>query len=231
LARVIKRCSIQRTTSDDNAVYILDSEALSKKVRQHNRHSPKEEADLIIEEAQLRASEIISQAESEAESIRASAYEEGRLKAIHELEEQRSALEEYRKELESNAEAQLQKFWDEIEPELLKLAVDIAEKILRKEFSEHEDYVLTTVKSALYQLRDKKQVKIRVNPSDHEFVRSHKDDLISSFDGIGSLEVIEDRRVDQGGCVIESANGNLDARITTQLEQVKRALLEECHGS
>ncbi|HOP79879.1 MAG TPA: FliH/SctL family protein, partial [Armatimonadota bacterium] len=47
-----------------------------------------------------------------------------------------------------------------------------------------------------------------------------------SCDGIRAVEVIEDRRVDKGGCLIESGNGYLDARIDTQRKEVERALTE-----
>lgn len=230
MGRVIKCNSIPNASVSGGAVYVLDCEAVSRRSSDKNSVSPHDEAKMILSEAREEAARIVSDAQAEAENIRVLAYEEARQVAIRELEEQKSLLIKHREELESNVENQLEQFWIDIEPELLKLAVKIAEKILRREFNEHQDYVLTTVKSAISQLRDKKNIKIRINPADYEFLRTHKDELASTFDGVSSLEVIEDRRVDQGGCVIESTNGDLDARISTQLEQVERALLEECHG-
>lgn len=230
LGRVIKSNSIPNASVSHEAVYLLDCEAMSRRSSDKNCVSPHDEAQMILSQAREEAARIVSDAQAEADNIRMLAYEEGRQAALQELEEQKSLLIKYREELESNVENQLEQFWIDIEPELLKLAVKISEKILRREFNEHQDYVLTTVKSAISQLRDKKNIKIRINPSDYEFLRTNKDELVSAFDGVSSLEVIEDRRVDQGGCVIESANGDLDARVSTQLEQVERALLEECHG-
>jgi flagellar assembly protein FliH len=40
------------------------------------------------------------------------------------------------------------------------------------------------------------------------------------LDGARQLEIIEDRRVGRGGCVIETSAGTIDARIDTQFEQI-----------
>lgn len=230
MGRVIKSNSIPNVSVSNDAVYVLDCETISRRSKDKNCVAPHDEAQMILSQAREEAARIVFDARAEAENIRVLAYEEARQAALQELEEQKSLLMKHCEEVESNLEHQLEQFWIDIEPELLKLAVRIAEKILHQELNEHQDYVLTTVKSAISQLRDKKNIKIRINPSDYEFLRTHKEELVSTFDGVSSLEVIEDRRVDQGGCVIESANGDLDARVSTQLEQVERALLEECHG-
>ena len=124
--------------------------------------------------------------------------------------------------------AQLQEeregFFDRIEPELVRLAVSIAEKILDQELELRPELVVDMVRSAMKRLRDRERLIVRVNPRDFEQVRSARDDLIGAVDGVRKLEVVEDRRVDPGGCVIESQNGTLDARIRTQVGEITRAL-------
>jgi len=115
-------------------------------------------------------------------------------------------------------------FFDRIEPEVVRLSVSIAEKILGRELELRPEAVVDTVRSAVRRLRDREQLRVSVNPRDFEHVRSARDDLISAVDGVRALEVVEDRRVDPGGCVIESQNGTLDARVKTQLDQLAAAL-------
>ncbi len=115
-------------------------------------------------------------------------------------------------------------FFDRIEPELVRLAVSIAEKIIDQELELRPELVVDMVRSAMKRLRDRERLRVSVNPRDFEHVRSARDDLVSAVDGVRKLDVIEDRRVDPGGSVIESQNGTLDARIKTQLDEITRAL-------
>ncbi|MCL6518671.1 MAG: hypothetical protein K6T99_02455 [Armatimonadetes bacterium] len=220
-AKVVAQCE---------PVYVVTCDTEIKKRRKGSTSSPQDQARVVVESAKEEAAQILENANREAEAIRAAAYNEGYQAGLRELNAEKEALAERAALVEKEAEKQLVEFWAEIEPELLKLAVEIAEKIIRHELAENNKYVLSTVKTALYQLRDRREIKIRVNPNDYELVRSHKDELICSFDGVHELEIIEDRRVDQGGCVIESANGELDARIATQLAEVERALMEAAHN-
>ncbi|MDI6826903.1 MAG: FliH/SctL family protein [Armatimonadota bacterium] len=219
-----------KVVAPSKSVYVVACETDVKKRRKVSASSPQDQARAIIESAKEEAAQILENAQLEAESLRTAAYNEGYQAGLQELDAQKQALAVRATEIENEVEKQLADFWAKIEPELLKLAVEIAEKIIRHELAENNEYVLSTVKTALYQLRDRREIKIRVNPNDYELVRNHKDDLVCSFDGVHSLEIIEDRRVDQGGCVIESVNGELDARISTQLGEVERALMEAAHN-
>ena len=57
-----------------------------------------------------------------------------------------------------------------------------------------------------------------------------RDDLLSLLDGIKNLEIVDDRRVGDGGCVIETNAGTIDAKIETQLAEVERALANAIEG-
>lgn len=199
-------------------------------VRDPLAHEPPEaRAKSIVELAQEEAEALVRTARLEADSIRAQAYREGLEMARHEFDQDRADLAERVAQTIRNVERQLDDFWTAIEPDVLKLAVDIARKVIHREISENQEVVLNMVKIALYQIRDRQSLKIRVSPTDYELLREHKEEIMSSCDGMRSLEILEDRRVEQGGCLIESDNGNLDARIGSQIREVERALLEAVH--
>ena len=209
-------------------IYIVDTQVhVSKKNAQMSQKlTPEQAVKKKLEDAGIEADEIIENAKIEAEIIRNTAYQEGYQTGMGELDEKRDDLEKRAKGIEKEAEKQIEEFWKTIEPELLKLAVDISRQIIGKQIEEDDTYVLTTVKNGLHQLRDKREIKIRVNPEDFEFMRTRKDEITMSCEGLNSVEIIDDRRVGQGGCLIETSNGDLDARIETQLGEVERALLE-----
>jgi len=117
-------------------------------------------------------------------------------------------------------------FFARIEPELVRLAVSIAEKVVQRELELRPETVLDLIRSGMKRVRDREVLRVSVNPRDVERVKEARDDLVSAVDGVRKLEVIEDRRVDPGGCVIESPNGTLDARISTQLDEISRVLAD-----
>lgn len=188
--------------------------------------SPEDAARAIIAQAEADAQALASEAAAEAESIRSSAYNEGYERGLRQLDETRQEVAAQIGRIEADAAEEIERFWTSIEPELLKLSVEIAGKIVRHHIDDTDGFVLTTVKEGIRQLRDRQDLKIRVNPEDYNLMREHKEDAASSCDGIKNLEIIDDRRVDAGGCIIESGNGDLDARIETQLSEAEKALLE-----
>lgn len=191
--------------------------------------SPEDEAALILQRARDEAEALIAEARREGERIRTAAYEEGRQAADEELNAAIARLDQYKVELEAQVTSQVEEFWTSVEPELLKLAVDIARKIVRREVAENREFIFDAVRAGLHQLAERQNLKIRVNPSDYQFVREHRADLVAGFE-TEQMDVIEDRRVDEGGWAIESPNGHLDGRIETQLREVEKSLLETCHN-
>ncbi len=190
---------------------------------------PQVRAKSIVEKAREEAEEMVSSARAEADGIRAAAYREGYDTARKAFDLERAEIVEHLADTLEDTRRQVDEFWITVEPEILKLAVDVARKVVHKEINESPDVVLNTVKIALYQIKDRQALKILVNPADYELLREHKEEIMGSCDGMRSLEIVEDRRTQQGGCLIEAENGNLDARIDTQLREVERALMEAAH--
>jgi flagellar biosynthesis/type III secretory pathway protein FliH len=180
----------------------------------------------IVEQARIEAEGIIAAAQQQAESIFSDAERQGYEAGLAQLQEEREALAEKMAGLDAEMSAQIEEFWTETEPEVLHLAVEIARKVVKRELDENSEFILGTVRAAIRQLRDRADLKIRVSPDDHALVREHKEEIMSSCDGIRNIEVIEDRRVGDGGCLIESAGGTLDARVDAQISEIERALME-----
>ncbi|MEN6370673.1 MAG: FliH/SctL family protein [Armatimonadota bacterium] len=214
-------------SSDIGDEYLIEpGKELAGSLNSIKAKSPEAKAREMIAQAKDDARALVSEAQTEAESIRDSAYQEGYEAGMSRLNDEHEAMVEQIHQIEVAADDEVGRFWVKIEPELLRLSVEIASKIVRHNIEETDGFVLTTVKEGIRQLRDRQDLKVRVNPKDYTLMREEKDEVLSSCDGIRNLEIIDDRRVDEGGCIIESNNGDLDARIETQLSETERALLE-----
>lgn len=209
----------------DNSDYLVESR-FARRLAGMDEISPEEEAERIIDDARQSAASVVADAQMEAESIRLQAYQAGEQAAQAELDQAMTALDNMRAELDQEAVSRAEEFWKTVEPEVLKLSVEIARKIVRREIEKDDEFILDAVKAGLHQLSSRQDLKIRVNSADSEMVKEHRDDLTASFDGMPPVEVIEDRRVPQGGWIVESTSGRLDGRVDTQMNEIERSLTE-----
>ena len=178
-----------------------------------------ERALLLIEDAQRRAAEIENDA-------RAKGFEQGIGDGRNAAQAEMDEMLETMRGLIEMARAERHKIIQTAEPEIVRLSVAIAERILNAHVALDQTAVLEMTRAALTRLVNRETVTVRVNPIDIETMRQHREKLMSMND-IDNLRLIEDQRVDRGGVVIETDAGTIDAKISTQLREVRRLLAVE----
>jgi flagellar assembly protein FliH len=114
---------------------------------------------------------------------------------------------------------------DKGEEQMVKLAIAIAEKILQQEVSTRKEIILGVLKGALKNIAETEGMKIRLNPQDFRYMMEVKKDFLQSFDGIRNIVFEEDSSVKRGGAVAETMFGEVDARLESQLKEIKATLL------
>lgn len=107
----------------------------------------------------------------------------------------------------------------EVAEEIQALAIEIARQIVRDTISTKPEIVLGIVREAMQSL-PQQSATIRVNPEDVQLMRryvgEHYEDL--------AHRVAEDDTVRRGGCIIESAGGQIDAQIQTRWRRLVEPL-------
>ncbi len=155
-------------------------------------------------------------------------FDEGRRHTERNLRTELAAqLEMERNRIDSfarNIEASLAEFRHALERDGVKLAIAIAERIVKREVQVDSETVLRQIQEAIRRLVGVDKVKIRVHPNDEELVRSMRSSLIAGSDAVRELAIEMDESIAPGGCVLESDSGNVDASISTQLERIESAL-------
>ncbi|MBI5508838.1 MAG: flagellar assembly protein FliH [Deltaproteobacteria bacterium] len=179
----------------------------------------KSEAQRIVERAQAEAVEIRKAAELEAEKLKEQAYalgmEEGKNNAATELSQ-----------VVATASQRLSQIEAQVEPQLKELALTIAKKILGKELEFHPEAVVDIVKQALSEkARQRREIYLRVNPDDLQYIRDHKADLLEVLSRAKEIGIREDPDVAPHGVVIETDAGMIDAQLETQLAVFERVLM------
>ena len=111
------------------------------------------------------------------------------------------------------------------EEQMVHLAFAIAEKIIQQEVATRKDVILGVLKGALKNVADTEGMKIRLNTQDFRYMMEVKKDFLQSFDGIRNVVFEEDSSIKRGGAVVETMFGEVDARLESQLKEIKAAML------
>jgi flagellar assembly protein FliH len=114
----------------------------------------------------------------------------------------------------------------EAEAAAVDLAFQIAEKVIGATIASDREAVLGVVSGALLRTTDRDHLVLEVNPGDFELVRESASELAARLGGINRIEVVSERRVEPGGCVVRTEAGEIDARVSSQLERVRQLLAE-----
>ncbi len=182
------------------------------------------EADVY--EAHQRAKEIIEQANAEAARIREDA-EADRVKIY-----EKAKADGYQAglsnatEILAKAHRQRGELLASSEKELVKLAIQVAEKLVGRELSQDPEAIVPICAQAIENLRAQRELVLRVHPDDATLLRNSRKRLMDLVGRVKDLAIKEDPEVARGGCIIESESGaTIDAQLATQLEMIQRALL------
>lgn len=107
---------------------------------------------------------------------------------------------------------------------VLETAFAIAEKIVQREI-EKESTIINLIQSCLKKVLTANEIIIKLNPVDYETVTNDLKDINKSID-VSKIRFEKDEMIDKGGCLVETEIGNADARIPSQLNELKRKLEE-----
>ena len=182
---------------------------------------------VLLTEAQAQIEEMFSQAHAQIASWREEArqagwqvgYDEGRQTAIAELSQ---TLAQVRTIAESAVEAYA-KFLRDSQPEIGRLAIAIAEKILGRELTVNPSAITDIVAQVIEAAAVQDACRIHVNPHDYEILKPHWDAIASLQQPGRSWDLTADKNIERGGCVIETGGGTIDAQLSTQLSQIEQA--------
>jgi flagellar assembly protein FliH len=184
-------------------------------------------AELLLADAHNRSRALIEDAAARADAIaqdarkrgRDEGFDAGREAADREMNDMLVTM----RGLLEMARAERSKLIEDAEPELVRLALGIAERVLHQQVAIDRGVVVEMAKVAIARLIERDTVTVRVNPADLERMREHRDELIAIGD-IRNLRVVEDQRVGRGGVVVDTDAGTIDARISTQLDETRKVL-------
>lgn len=203
---------------DDKDIDLFGLDNIDFKQRQERRRGDRRRGFRRIDDRNL-----ISRAREEADSIREASAKEGYQEGLSAAEADIQAL---RDSMDVFFSAK-QEIYDEIAPDVLEISLDIAKKIIKKEISENPEILLDNIKSILKGLsKEETKIMLTVNPSHVAMLKQEMPEAVQTAGLEAKVLIVPDENTMEGGCLLTTSNGVIDATLETQLEIISEALKE-----
>ena len=191
-----------------------------QKASRYRKPAPEHANQLAL--LQKRIAELEAQIPVESQQARQAGLDQGLRQAREEAAaEMQAALDRLARTIQELAQVK-RKVRHEAETELVKLALAIARRILHREVSADPQSICGIVYAALQRLQNREIARIRVYPAALQAVRS----ALERNGGMAAIELIPDAMLQPGGIVFETALGELDASVETQLQEIERGFAD-----
>ena len=200
----------------EEEINLFDLDNIDFRQRQERRRGDRRRGYRRIDDRNL-----ISRAKEEAQSLKEVAMKEGYEEGLNQAKED---IDYVKKTITSFLTAK-QEVFDYIVPDILTLSVDIAKKIIKKELQQDPTIIINNIVEILKTLsKDETKITLNVNPIQVSLLKQELPEKVTSMGIDAKLIIVADDRIMEGGCLVTTSNGVIDATIETQLSVISEAL-------
>ena len=197
-----------------------------KQILEHARLQANQTASRVLEEAYAQRDKIVNTAETEAERLKKAAEEEGFAEGMTNsriyLNDTLAGLNEELEKLKKEQEEAFEK----LNRDILLIAMNMAEKILKKQLEEDPLAMESLVESVLKEEKGKKQITIHLSGRAYKLAEELEKKLDSIREQSKSQIKIKKEDIPYSDLRVETEDGILDASIPVQLRNLKEFLSE-----
>jgi len=119
----------------------------------------------------------------------------------------------------------------ESEAEAVRLGLAVAAAVLRCTVARDPAWMDALVKRALLEVPDRRQVVVRMHPTDAESLRMRVAEVSAQVPGVERLEVTADEGLARGSCILQSQGTRLDMSLDGCWKRLADRLLDSAPSS
>jgi len=120
-------------------------------------------------------------------------------------------------------EAEIQTVRSNMQKVIAPVALKAAKKIVGRELETSEDAIVDIVSNSLKAVSQHKKITIYVNKKDLKSLEAQKPRLRKLFEDLEVLSIRERSDITEGGCIIETEGGIINAQLENQWRVLERA--------
>ncbi|MGE5400395.1 MAG: FliH/SctL family protein [Ignavibacteriales bacterium] len=120
----------------------------------------------------------------------------------------------------ASIEASLSGYEEAFDKIVIEVSIAVAEKIVKHEIS-RESIINETLRESVRRVLGANEILIKINPQDYKILHSGEQN-VQFEDSFSKIKFEQDDKVEAGGCIVETEIGNVDARINTQISEIRK---------
>lgn len=213
-----KEPEIEVEKQEEKEIDLFNLDNIDFKQRQERRRGDRRRGFRRIDDRNL-----ISRVREEAISIKESAQKEGYEDGLNQA---KADIDEVRNSIGAFLNAK-QEVFDYVAPNIMEISLDIAKKIIKKEIQQDSNLIMENISELLRGLsKEETKITLRVNPTQVSIVKANVPEMLTNIGLEAKILVVPDETIMEGGCMVTTTNGVIDATIETQLSVISEALRE-----
>jgi flagellar assembly protein FliH len=185
-----------------------------------------DEVAALLDDARNEALTILRDAEAKARELRDQAWDEGYSAAYSQTKEEFGEIiaktNRDAGEVETRIVSEREQYLQNLERQMLGVALDVAGKILSTELDTDNQAYISMLREAVSRMPSEDFVSIRLHPEEYERFFKTKETKLKTLKGQVLAKLIPDPSLNRYDALIESPSGVIDAGADTQLEQMKQ---------
>lgn len=111
----------------------------------------------------------------------------------------------------------------EMENSIVSVALTAVKKIIGRELQSEPKTMVDIIATALKAVTQHRKINIFVNPADYQVVENSRPRLKELFEYLDSLTITPREDIEEGGCIIETEAGIINAQLQSQLAALETA--------
>lgn len=196
------------------------------KVRESTQQMNQEAAQVLVQSREEGYGRGFAEGKKEGRELGyRDGYEEGCRAGLQKAEEENRAAAEELSGMLDIVETGKAEILQRYEADLKKLAVSIAEKVIRRELSMNEKAMQSIIVNAVDAYRNQEWVRIFVSKNTKTLLQKVDKSIVEALSDVSdSIKIEVSPDMDDGDCIIEMPDRMVDAGVNTQTEKIKQAL-------
>lgn len=176
-----------------------------------------------------REEKILKDAREKALALEQEAYEKGFAlgeKDGRELGQKKvEAVLESLQQVLGRMDRLLEDLCERHEGEMVRVFFAVTRKILHHDLPLPETVVRKTLQAAFLQVSEARNIVLHLHPKDHQSLLSRPEPTISATsEDSKCVQLLADPAIARGGCLLETAYGEIDATLDSQLDEIIAAV-------
>lgn len=172
------------------------------------------------EKAELIISEATREAQLEKEKVFETAKNEGYSAGMKEGQVEIAKIKDEVELKGITLEKDYEKMLRDVEPSFVKIMIDYLQKLTGVYAEDQKDIIQYLIHQAIIGSENSRNYTLKVSKDDYSFVVSKKEELMKILKNDASLEIVEEKGLNQNECLIETDNRIIDCSLNVKLENL-----------